>query len=547
MVLIIFYSYYIHPPPSVAAKPIFFVPSSQVKALLIEINEGLHCDLSFPTAPRDSGFLISFRDETTPRPRYLGRSRSRNAFDEMTSNAPQEGYRLETEDASTMEPTDRSFKAFKGKMEAALDASKTKSKASKAKKHGERIQQKQKWCRELKRTQRYLGLRPRRTATAKDDPLHKAELSWTELQDARKEHALAAGQLLPPVAVDEAVPYPFDKDVVFVCVDVESYERSHNIITEIGISTLDCRDLHGIPPGEDGKAWRDVIRSRHFRIREHAHLINTDFVSGCADRFEFNEGQSDWISIKDAPRTVASCFRPPFSPITPAGPNLATDSSVQMESTSSTTTIQDPELEKRNIILVGHDISQDINYLQRLGYNPLNLSTLLEIIDTASLYRALIRDNNPRSLGAILLDLGISGWNLHNAGNDAAYTLQALLGIAIRGLGAKREREEREHDMERKVEWAVKEAEERVRENAEGWSSPDEGDDGGSPERLGIKFSGESGPQRQRVGTAGVGGPGNGKANIERRPANKKAQTKAHKEVDDAGYQTAYQANLQYW
>jgi len=461
----------------------------------------------------------------------------------MTSNAPQAEYRLKTEVPSATEPTDRSFKAFKEKMEAALDASKNKSKASKAKKQGERVQQKQKWCRELKRTQRYLGLRPRRTATAKDDPLQKAELSWTELQDARKEHALAAGQILPPLAVDEAVPYPCDKDVVFVCVDVESYERSHNIITEIGVSTLDSRDLQGLPPGEGGKAWRDVIRSRHFRIQEHAHLINTDFVSGCADRFEFNEGHSDWISIKDAPRTVASCFRPPFSVVFPAGPNLATDLAIQMTPTPRNVPAQESELEKRNIVLVGHDISQDINYLQRLGYNPLNLSTLLEIIDTASLYRALTRDNNARSLGTILLDLGIAGWNLHNAGNDAAYTLHALLGIAIRGLSAKREREEREQDMDRRVEWAVREAEERVRENAEGWSSPDEGDDGGSPDRLRVELGGGGDTQRKRVGIAGAGGPGNGKANIEKGTADKKAQSKAEQEAADARYQTT----LQYW
>ena len=420
-------------------------------------------------------------------------------------------------------------------MEAALDASKNKSKASKAKKQSERIQQKQKWSRELKRTQRYLGLRPRRTATAKDDPLQKVALSWTELQDARKEHALAAGQLLPPIDVDGAVPYPCDRDVVFVCVDVESYERSHNIITEIGISTLDTRELRGIPPGQDGRAWRDVIRARHFRIREHAHLVNTDFVAGCADRFEFNDGQSEWISIQDGPRTVASCFRPPFSAISSTESSLPTDSANVTSLTPRLPLPQNSEPEKRNIILVGHDISQDINYLQRLGYNPLNLSSLLEIIDTASLYRALKRDNNARSLGAILLDLGIAGWNLHNAGNDAAYTLQALLGIAIRGLGAKREREERAEDMERKIEWAVTEAEERVRENAEGWSSPEEGDDGGSPERVGIETGAGGGAQLNRVGTSSIPGQGlgKGKANIDKHPAGKKAQAKA--QLQDSG------------
>jgi len=30
-----------------------------------------------------------------------------------------------------------------------------------------------------------------------------------------------------------------------------------------------------------------AIRARHFRINEYKHVHNTDFVHGCADRFEF--------------------------------------------------------------------------------------------------------------------------------------------------------------------------------------------------------------------------------------------------------------------
>ncbi|KAI9872634.1 MAG: hypothetical protein M1830_001392, partial [Pleopsidium flavum] len=450
--------YYIHPPTSIAVKPILLIPSNQVQALFTEVNEGLRCDLSFPETSEELGFVLSFNDDSTPRPRYLGQSTSRICFDTMASKVPKEDYKLAGEVQSTETPTDRSFAAFKQKMEAALEASKNKSKASRIKKQAERVHQKQGWCRELKRTQRYLGLRPRRTATAKEDPLHKPALSWTELQVAIQEHAVAAGQILPPLDITKPVPYAFDEDVVFICVDVESYERSHNVITEIGISTLDTRDLGAIPPEVDGRAWRDVIRSRHFRIREHAHLVNVDFVIGCADRFEFNNKQSEWISIKEAPQTVASCFRPPFSAtFTPPTSNEAFPSIDAWNKMSST---QHQE-EKRNIILVGQDTVTDINYLQKVGYNPLNLPNLLEILDTSTLYRALKRDNCTRSLGAILLDLGISGWNLHNAGNDAAYTLQAMIGIAFRGLSAKQDRERREVEKAKRVEDAVKEVEER--------------------------------------------------------------------------------------
>ena len=179
--------------------------------------------------------------------------------------------------------------------------------------------------------------------------------------------------------------------------DVESFERNHNQITEVGISTLDTYDLVGIAPGKGGKAWLPKIRARHFRIQEHAHLVNKDFIQGCADRFEKDFGKSEFVSIKEAPQVVASCFRPPFS--RPANEN--------------TTTLGKEE--KRNIILVGHDTKTDINYLRQIGYDVANLSNLVETLDTTELYRALKHDSQSSGLGSLLVDLGLTGWNLHNA------------------------------------------------------------------------------------------------------------------------------------
>lgn len=97
---------------------------------------------------------------------------------------------------------------------------------------------------------------------------------------------------LPPTIFepDKFAPFLFEGDVVFISVDVEAYEKDHNKITEIGISTLDTRNLSEISPGEGGINWRDpekVIRARHFRISNYKHLNNSEFIDGCADRFEF--------------------------------------------------------------------------------------------------------------------------------------------------------------------------------------------------------------------------------------------------------------------
>lgn len=68
---------------------------------------------------------------------------------------------------------------------------------------------------------------------------------------------------------------------------MESYERNHNLITEIGIATLDTADIIDVAPGQGGVNWFEHIRARHFRVKEYSNLINTEFVTGCPDRFEF--------------------------------------------------------------------------------------------------------------------------------------------------------------------------------------------------------------------------------------------------------------------
>ena len=186
--------------------------------------------------------------------------------------------------------------------------------------------------------------------------------------------------------------------VVFVAIDVEAYERDHSKITEVGIATLDTRHLRGISPGDDhGGRWWDVIRSRHFRIKENAHLVNREFVSGCEDRFEF--GQSEWISVVDAATILAqSC-----------GPDPA-----------------------RNIVLVGLAIEGDLAHLRKLNFDVRQSLRVIDSLDVGIIDREARHLSQSRNLGNIIYDQGIKGWNLHNAGNDAVYTLQATLALAVR-------------------------------------------------------------------------------------------------------------------
>lgn len=85
----------------------------------------------------------------------------------------------------------------------------------------------------------------------------------------------------------KAAPYDQESEVVFVCIDIEANERNSSQITEIGIATLDTRDVMSVAPGERGINWMNKIRARHIRIDEYKHIVNTEFISGCPGRFEF--------------------------------------------------------------------------------------------------------------------------------------------------------------------------------------------------------------------------------------------------------------------
>lgn len=280
-------------------------------------------------------------------------------------------------------------------------------------------------------------------------------LEWLAYDNAVKV-ALKNLHVSEPFTFDSPAQFAQEDSVIFICVDVEAYERNHARITELGFAFLDTADLNGLAPGKNGHSWIDAIRCKHFRISENKHLINKAFILGCPDQFQF--GESEFISIRNAPQIIASCFKPPYF-----NPNGSVDDA------------------KRNIILVGHDLPSDVDYLRKIGYDVTNLPNLRENIDTSSMYRALRRETNPRNLGSCLADLSLTGWWLHNAGNDAAYTMQAMVAIALRDM-AEREvadvKEKKEGVKKERLLEKVKDAVKTSLEQQQGWSSVED-DDGG--------------------------------------------------------------------
>ena len=450
------------------AKPIMLLPLNQVKHLMDQINAAFKTNIDCPPDP----FTVSFFDDGTPQPKYLGVSRSRDDLADMEASIPiaPDDYAEYREDLpqrgavtnsssghaapgiesgvrSTMmqrRPTERSFAEYKAKMERIFAATKKNKQAVKKKKMDDRFLKQQDWAKQLKRAQRYLGLRPKATKL----PVLNTGCSWAEQQVQQEQDLRDCGLLLDPLDVANPAPHTFESHPIIVCVDVEAYERDHRRITEIGVSTLDTLDLAAMPPGEGGENWIAQIRSRHFRIRGREHLENKDFCPGDANNFQF--GKSEWVDLDAAAEAVDRCFEHPFS--VHSKPSSSTHGSPPAANIEPAVQLGP---DKRNIVLLGHDIVNEMSYLRVLGSQIFSLSrathptssieinaqggprsetlaSIIEALDTSVLYKVLVRDTQSQSLGKVMLGLGRTAWHLHNAGNDARYTLEALIAMLIK-------------------------------------------------------------------------------------------------------------------
>ncbi|PWY84479.1 hypothetical protein BO94DRAFT_494088 [Aspergillus sclerotioniger CBS 115572] len=366
--------YYIHAPPSLGSKCVLLTPTSEVNRFLQEINREMKCGLSLSTDVT-AGFILTFKEQY-PQPLYVGRSTTRETKDRLEGRIPV----LSGHGHSSEGDMNEEYAAFETMMEHAIEAIRNKKKNSKQKQMMRALQE-YNTQNTIRRMQRSFGLRP------VEDTDDEAEmLTWD---------SPGTVPTIQTIDVTKAVPYQFWREPVFISIDVESNERCHSQITEVGVSTLDMLTLVGIPPGETGEQWRSRIHSRHLRVKEYGHIVNHDFVAGCPGMFQF--GESEWVLQRDLGGVVRSC-------------------------------LQLGDAMSRRLVLVGHSLSSDVKYLKHIG---VDVEGFHDRVDTAELFRMLRGETSVRSLGGVLADLGIIGWYLHNAGNDARYTMEVLVASLL--------------------------------------------------------------------------------------------------------------------
>ncbi|KAK0711091.1 hypothetical protein B0H67DRAFT_646498 [Lasiosphaeris hirsuta] len=309
---------------------------------------------------------------------------------------------------------------FLGTMNAIGQAGHGQKKNKSEKTRKKRAEAHRDWGHSIKRVQRYLGLRKKSAAAEKAKPSLDLSMSMAE---------------------------EMERSVVFIAIDLEAYEHENNKLTEIGVAILDTAKISNVAPGEGGKKWFDFIDAHHIRVKENAWMRNSTYLAGCPDRFDF--GESDVVLLDECAATLDK---------------IINESAIG-----------------RPVVLVFHEASSDIRYLNLIGYDINIVPNFVEVVDTREMEQFINRSSNAAKLKSLLDWLDIDSRNLHNAGNDAVYTLQAMISLAIKKRVMSLEKLT-EKTSSQKISGHVPFGEFKKKEQqGEGWSSGGEDTDGGEP------------------------------------------------------------------
>ncbi|KAG6336841.1 hypothetical protein ID866_2237 [Astraeus odoratus] len=186
------------------------------------------------------------------------------------------------------------------------------------------------------------------------------------------------------------------KKGIWCALDFEAWDRDHTVLTEFGWSIVRWDN--------DAK----IEEQGHLIVKEHKYYTNT-FVQDNRDHFVF--GKSEEVNRATFKQRIQTLIE---------------------------------ELKKSGpVFLIFHDNNQDMKYLKSKAVDAQlpNLAFLLPdvlpkdgifVLDTSDLFAALEGEasNNRRSLERVCRHLQVPISYLHNAGNDAHYTMLALISMA---------------------------------------------------------------------------------------------------------------------
>lgn len=177
---------------------------------------------------------------------------------------------------------------------------------------------------------------------------------------------------------------------ILLALDFEAHEHPPYPITEIGLATLDPSIL---PPAS--ATWPSSIKGTHIIISETSHLINKDFLHGCPQDYRFGTSLS-------LPRAEAISF------------------------------LTEALRDERGVVLIAHNLPQERRYLVALlGESWRDDSHVVMELDSQ---RLVSTKKRLVGLARMVEALGLEGGGMHNAGNDAGWTLRAVVEMLRREM-----------------------------------------------------------------------------------------------------------------
>lgn len=197
-----------------------------------------------------------------------------------------------------------------------------------------------------------------------------------------------------PSKVDGTLDLDFTELPVLISMDVEGQASDPSHPSELGIATLDLRELCGQKAGWPVIHSTNYILSRHPSRRKF--LFDSSQRIDGQDTAKLRDVISNHLSIPD-PLTQEATYRP--------------------------------------VILVGHGVAQEILCLEELSLPLDALPTVVGTVDTNHFASKVIsqRLSLERLIDFVGIPLHRSAYGgadyLHCAGNDANYTLRALLAL----------------------------------------------------------------------------------------------------------------------
>ncbi|KAF2666587.1 hypothetical protein BT63DRAFT_481086 [Microthyrium microscopicum] len=180
---------------------------------------------------------------------------------------------------------------------------------------------------------------------------------------------------------------PNMEDVVFVAIDFEHLQNitedlSLNLECQAGLAILDTRSFRN----SQGDITKGVITTYNIATGSSRYCANA------ARKFKF--GEAITTTQKDMLERIRSLIPP-----------------------------------SRNIVLVGHELQNDLRCLRGLGAEC--DEPYVAILDTRQISQEVLPGSR-HTLRHILRNLNCPHGRMHSAGNDAHFTLRALLLLAVR-------------------------------------------------------------------------------------------------------------------